>query len=442
MVETMSMDRAAADQEAQATLLLVDDEANILSALQRLFKPHGYRILTAGSGADGLEVMGRESVDLVISDMRMPEMDGAVFLGKIARRWPDTVRILLTGYADLSNTIKAINEGHIYRYISKPWEDSDLKLCVSRALEQKYLEREQRRLMELTRQQNETLKELRATLEAKVQSRTRELKDMYDMLQLAYGQLKNSYFNSIPVFANFVELGEGAAEGHGKRSAEMGRRVARALELDEVGSENVYVAGLLHDMGKLGLPDALVSKPYVSLTAEQRRHYEKHPVRGQAALMALEPLHDAALLIRHHHERYDGKGYPDQLRGDDIPIGARILAVVDDFDELQLGVLVGERMSEAEAREFLKSNRGHRYDPRVVDAFFNVLAEEQGSAAGERRVASNGLREGMVLTRDLFNDDGILLLSAGYQLSEAVIEKIRRFELEEGKGLYMHVRTD
>jgi response regulator RpfG family c-di-GMP phosphodiesterase len=129
-----------------AMLLFVDDEENILSSLKRLFRPHGYAVLTATSGERGLELLGQHPVDLVISDMRMPEMDGAQFLERVRRDWPDTVRILLTGYADISSTVAAINRGEIYRYISKPWEDNDVVLVVKQALERKMLEREKKRL--------------------------------------------------------------------------------------------------------------------------------------------------------------------------------------------------------------------------------------------------------------------------------------------------------
>ena len=117
------------------TLLCVDDEANILSALRRLFRPHGYTVLTAGGGEEGLEILAREPVDLIISDMRMPVMDGARFLGEARKRHPDTVRLLLTGYADMESTIAAINSGQIARYIAKPWNDQDVLLTVREALE-------------------------------------------------------------------------------------------------------------------------------------------------------------------------------------------------------------------------------------------------------------------------------------------------------------------
>lgn len=443
MIETDTAESSSEQTGSQSTLLLVDDEENILASLRRLFRPAGYRLLTATNGREGLQLMELEHVDMVLSDMRMPEMDGARFLEQVARRWPDTIRILLTGFADIGATIEAINKGHIYRYISKPWEDNDIRLTVRHALEQQRLENEKRRLEELTNKQNEVLKELNSGLEAKVKARTAELEQMYQMLQTAYGELRRSYVAMVPVFANFVELGEGELQGHGKRIASVARDVAVKMGFGEREVESVYFAGLLHDIGKLGIPDEIVNKPYGKLTAQERQRFEKHPAMGQAALMAVEPLLEAGRLIRHHHERYDGKGYPDRLAGDAIPLGARILAVANDFDALQLGTLLGECLSAAQARGFLQIHRNQRYDPRVVDVFCEVIRQGDYSApsADILRLFSGDLVEGMVLVQDLYNEEGILLLTAGYQLTRSVIDKIRKFEGDENKRLVIHVRA-
>ena len=129
-----------------ASLLFVDDERNILSSMKRLFRPLGYHIHLASSGAEGLEILEREDIDLIVSDMRMPEMNGAEFLERAAQQWPNAMRILLTGYSDLGSTVAAVNKGKIYRYVSKPWEDQELVLAVQHALERKNLEDEKKRL--------------------------------------------------------------------------------------------------------------------------------------------------------------------------------------------------------------------------------------------------------------------------------------------------------
>lgn len=432
----MSAIQPSAGAAPAATLLLVDDEANILSSLQRLFRPLGYRILTAGGGAEGLEILAREPVNLVISDMRMPQMDGAQFLEQAAQRWPAAVRILLTGYADLNSAVAAVNKGGIYRYLSKPWDDNDIKLTVAQALEKQRLE-------QIVQRQNEELKELNAGLEAKVRARTQELEQVLAQLKVGHEELKKSYLTSIKVFAGLIELRAGTLAGHGRRVAEQARALAHKIGMSEAETQDVLYAGLLHDIGKIGLADALLDQPYSALGAEERREVMKHPTTGQAALLAIEPLANAALLIRSHHERYDGLGYPDRLEGERIAPGARVLAVANDYDALQLGTVVEGRLSPAEAQAFLTANKGTRYDPRVVEAFLELQREGAGGAipAAELPLASDGLRPGMVLARDLVNGKGMLLLARGHQFTEAIIAKIRACERDDDRGYTIHVHA-
>lgn len=144
------------------------------------------------SAAEALQVLETQPIDLVISDMRMPQMDGAEFLKQVAERWPETLRLLLTGYSDLQSTVTAIDQGHIYRYVSKPWEDCDLKLAVQHALENKFLSEARTRLQKLTEVQNYALAELNFCLEAKVKARTSELEQMVNMLDMAHQDLKKN----------------------------------------------------------------------------------------------------------------------------------------------------------------------------------------------------------------------------------------------------------
>ncbi|BCK87879.1 putative cyclic di-GMP phosphodiesterase [Sideroxyarcus emersonii] len=416
--------------QSPMTLLFVDDETNILSSLKRLFHPCGYRIFTAASGAQGLEIMQRETVDLVISDMRMPEMNGAQFLEQVNERWPDAIRILLTGHAEIDATIDAINKGHIYRYISKPWEDNDLVLSIRHALQVKELEREKRRLEELTRRQNEELKDLNANLEEKVKARTEEVRQTMAFLEAAHEKLKQGFVTSIRVFSNLIEMREGALAGHSHRVADLSRKIARKMGLKEADIQDVFLAALLHDVGKIGLPDYLLEKPYASLTSEERHEVGKHPAKGQAALMALEQLNGAARLIRSHHERFDGMGYPDKLRGLEIPLGARIISLANEYDAAQIGMLLSKRLKQAEALLFIQEGSGGRYDPAVVDAFMNVMKE---SGKTDRPVPESALhleqlKPGMQLSRDLVSKHGDLLLSKDHQLDASLIEQIRGFE--------------
>ncbi len=443
MSETQETPASQVAAEAHETLLFVDDEANILSSLKRLFRPLGYRILTAESGAQGLEIMEREAIDLVVSDMRMPGMNGAQFLEQVNERWPETVRMLLTGYAEIGATIDAINKGHIYRYISKPWEDNDIVLAIRHALRQKQLERANRGLEELTRRQNEELKELNANLEEKVKARTEELRQTMGFLEVAHEKLKKGFITSIRVFSNLIEMREGAMAGHSRRVAELSRAIAQQMGMNEPDAQDVFLAALLHDVGKIGLPDHLLEKPFASLTTEERIEVIKHPVKGQTALMALEQLHGAAKLIRSHHERFDGLGYPDKLVGLEIPLGARIIALANEYDAVQIGTLLSKRLKQSDAVLFIQEGKGRRYDPAVVDAFMTVMGAsgETALAEAELTLHSEYVRPGMVLSRDLMSKQGELLLSKDYLLDAALIEQIRNFErLGDKLTLYVYAK--
>ncbi|MBI5007257.1 MAG: response regulator [Nitrosomonadales bacterium] len=435
------MMESQSDNGSPATLLFVDDEANVLSSLKRLFRPHGYRIFTAESGAQALEIMRHETVDLVVSDMRMPEMNGAQFLQKVNEGWPDTVRILLTGYAEIEATIDAINKGHIYRYISKPWEDNDIVLSIQHALRHKELEKANRGLEELTRKQNEELRDLNANLEQKVRARTEELRQTMGFLEVAHEKLKKGFITSIRIFANLIEMREGAMAGHSQRVAELSRAIAVQMGMSEAETQDVFLAALLHDVGKIGLPDYLLEKPYSDMNTLERVEFVKHPIKGQMALMALEQLQGAAKLIRSHHEHFDGQGYPDRLRGMEIPLGARIIALANEFDSVQDGTLTGKHLKPADAVLFIQEGSGGRYDPSVVEAFVREMkANEKTRASVQERVLhADQVKSGMVLSRDLLSNHGELLLSKEHVLDANLIGQIMGYsKIAPGLVIYVY----
>jgi response regulator RpfG family c-di-GMP phosphodiesterase len=438
----MSDTQATATSEVQITILFVDDEANILSSLKRLFRPAGYRIFTAEGGVQGLEILERESVDLVVSDMRMPEMNGAQFLEKVRERWPETVRILLTGYAEIGATIDAINKGQIYRYVSKPWDDNEIALTVRQGLQQKMLEREKLRLEELTRKQNDELKDLNAHLEEKVLARTEEVRQTMGFLETAHEKLKKSFITSVRVFSNLIEMNNPQKTGHSRRVAELARTIAQNMGMSATEVQDTFVAGLLLDIGKIGLPDRLVDRPLHGLNADERNEVLKAPAKGEMALMALEQLHGSAKLIRSHRERFDGTGYPDHLVGLAIPLGARILALAEDYDTTLMGTSFVKPLKPTEAMLFIQDGRGKRYDPMVVDTFLKELARLQAASAdpSELVLRSGQLIPGMVISRELIGHTGDMLLSKGHVLTEQIIDQIRGFERMDGHPLTVYVK--
>ena len=423
---------------ARAKILCVDDEPNILSSLRRLLRAQGYNVILADGGQAGLAVLEAESIDLVISDMRMPEMDGAQFLERVRAKWPDTIRLLLTGYADVQSILDAINRGEIYRYITKPWNDNDLLLIVRHALERKEFEREKHRLEEITHRQNDELRELNANLESKVVARTQELKSALDSLVGANEKLKNNFLTGIKIFSSLIEMRDSALAGHSRKVADLARRIANGMGLSTAESQDMFVAGLLHNIGKIAFSDDLLRMPVNTMSAENLGLYRKYPVRGEQLLMPLEDLREAAKIIRSQQERFDGEGYPDHLAGFNIPTGARILALASDYFNLQIGILLQRKLRPEEAYAIIMQNSGKRYDPLVVKAFDELLNGvapsrdhdhvRSGVVVEERTIHTVDLRPGMVIARDLITREGFLLLSADHIIDDKMIRQIRDFE--------------
>ncbi|MDI1293885.1 MAG: response regulator [Methylobacter sp.] len=359
-----------------AAILFVDDEANVLKAFRRLFHNEPYVTYFASSGAEGLEILRQNAVDLIISDMCMPEMNGAEFLTRIFMQWPETIRILLTGYADFQSTIDAVNKGRIYNYCNKPWNDEELKLLVRNALEQKRLREDRDRLSGIVLQQNKELKELNEHLEEKVEQRTEQLKKAMQHLDLANKSLKKQYIDSIRAFSRIIEMRPGIKSGQSKYIAEKALLVARELSMNTEEKKELFYAGLLIQIGKMSLPDALLAESYYSIPLIDKQRYLKHAVEGEALLKDLTQLKGASILIRHQFERYDGSGFPDHLAKQNIPLGSRILKVVADYIAYLEGSMTGEAMTVNAAISQLMAGKESHYDPDVIDAFVKVLKKD------------------------------------------------------------------
>ncbi len=413
-------------------LLLVDDEPSVLSALRRLFRPQGYQVLLANSGAEALAMLDAQPVDLVVSDMRMPEMDGASVLEAVRSRHPAAVRMLLTGYADIDSTMAAINRGEIHRYIAKPWEDADLLLVVRDALTRRDLEQQNARLQALTRTQNDELLQLNQSLEARVAARTAELGQVNAMLEAAYAELNSNFTLALTVFAGLLEMRQDGIAGHSRRVAALARRMAAQLGMNERAQQDVHIGALLHDIGKIGFPDAMLGKPVSSYAPNEVTRYRRHPLDGEAALMPLAQLHGAARIVRQHHERVDGHGYPDALAGEAISLGARIVAVASDYDGLISGGLSERKYSTEMARQSMRGGVDTRYDGRVVDALFEVLAQSNTAAMPTQEVEVRELQPGMVLAQDLLSPKGAILLVAGLAFEARVIRQLGMLVARDG----------
>nr|WP_297401174.1 HD domain-containing phosphohydrolase [uncultured Marinobacter sp.] len=447
MSDQVSQPETAAEPlPPNAQLLLVDDEENILRSLQRVLRKEPYELTTATSGDQAIGLMKKQSFDLVISDARMPGMDGPTLLATIKKKDPECIRILLTGYADIDSTVKAINDGQIYRYISKPWDDDELRLILRQALAFQQSERRRLALEKLTRKQNRELQDLNKTLEQKVRDRTEELRETADMLDLAYRELRQSYVTTTEVFSSLIDKRLPANRQPNAKVIALVKAFADYHTLDEELARNLAMAAALYNLGKLSWPDELFTAPSDMLSKDQKLEYMKYPVAGEQLLMALEPLRDTAKIIRHHQEKWNGYGIPDRLEGKDIPLGARILRLAVDFIELQFGLILERRVPRDNAIKLIKRYRDRLYDPDIADQFLEMVIEVAPDVDHEDPdvlvLDTLRLKPGMVLARNLYAASGMLLLNEGKVLTGLLIDKLAAFEKGEPDGhrytLYVH----
>lgn len=254
-----------------------------------------------------------------------------------------------------------------------------------------------------------------------------ELAAANEALNAAQAAARRGVVSSIRLYSALIELRSAALFAHGRRVAELARRLAEALQWPDAPPQDVFVAGLLHDIGHIGLSNVLLDCPVHRMTDDDLARYRKHAFAGERALLAAEGMERVATMVRSHHERHDGRGFPDGLAGKAIPAGARILALVDTFDDLQSGHLSGHGAKASDACAAI-AGFGNRFDPDVVDAFMRLMQGSPGALHKPIGMRTGQLTEGMVLANDLVSDDGIVLLRIGQCLNEELILRLRGLE--------------
>lgn len=329
-------------------VLFVDDDERFLNLCLRHFKDSEYTIFTADCADKALDILENQHVDVVVSDMCMPDVNGAELLQAVETRFPDIVRIIISGKFDLADTIEAINRGHIYNYLVKPFNDKDLKLTIYRAIiEKERKEAEARRKQES--QQN-------------AKRRAQELGSVVAKSKAAVDQAYGEVVKILSLIAG--RRASGSAVEQLVDGAVIAVDLARRAGEPEESCQQVRVAALLQDIAL----DGGLCKPTGEMTTEEKAEYRHHPDQSAALIQILSPYGEAAEIVRHHHERFDGNGFPRGLIGEEIPRGSRILSLVNAYQQLR----TGRNMNHEDAMEVLTSVKD-RYDP----ALFKLLAARE-----------------------------------------------------------------
>jgi putative nucleotidyltransferase with HDIG domain len=352
------------------TVLFVDDEPNILRAIQRILRNENMTVLTATSAEEALNLLSHTEVHAVISDQDMPGANGVELLSRVRDHHPAIIRMMLTGFTAMDVAVDAINRGEIFRLITKPWNDEELKTILRQAYDHYDLKQEIRRLNQVTRSQNFSLQDMNKSLEAKVRERTRQLDEKNH-------ELKTAYIQTIRALAEAIDAKDSYTRGHSERVAVYASRIARKMKLETPLIERVYFAGLLHDVGKIGIPDAIITKPD-RLSDEEYEEIKKHPEIGAKILEPVEFLRQIVPCVRHHHEWFDGsdRGYPERLISHSIPLPSRIILVADTAEAMTSDRPYRKGLPLNRVTSELRKFSGSQFDPVVVDAFLELLEKE------------------------------------------------------------------
>jgi len=341
-----------ADMAGPVQILVVDDEEPIRNALKKFLSQQQFEVYAAGTGDDALQQLRRHRIALMLCDIRMPGTSGVDLVPQAIEIEPELAILMLTAVNDATSAALCMQRGAM-DYLTKPIELADLGRAVQRALKR-------REMLGENRQLNQWLKE-------EVSTRTAEL-------QRERGKLERLSIATLEALVNALEAKDPYMRGHSARVADLSATIAHQLGLAEEDLEHVRVAGRLHDIGKIGTRESVLNKQG-ALTPDEFEHVKQHVVIGSQILAPLSHLGDIIPAVRHHHERWDGTGYPDGLRGEEIPIGARIIGAAEVFDALSTSRAYQEKMSPENAVERIADLSGTVLDPQVVEAVSAVVAK-------------------------------------------------------------------
>lgn len=400
-------------------IVLVDDEPSVLSSLRRQLRRDDWIIEVFTDPDAAIESIRAERPDLVISDQRMPKKNGTQFLSEVYKLSPSTERFLLTGYSDIEATIGAINEGRVSRMLSKPWNESVLVEAISESIAKSKLAEENQRLTELIKIQNSELQNLNQSLEQKVILRTHEI-------QTLNSRLEKSFLESLKLIGSVSEMSRPQLAGHSRRVALLAGEIARTLGLDSKQCFAVQSAAYLHDIGRIGLGKD-----------DERLHCE----RSAVIISGIQELKESIPIILAHHEKWDGSGYPNGLKGDQIPIGARILSAADHYDKLVHRSQNFEPSARTHAIDRMSNQLFGAFDPAVLNALNQVDTHLRGLKDENSEVAISiyELRDGMILSRALRSSSGTLALGADFKVDRILLERLWKRHLSDPFTESIHI---
>jgi response regulator RpfG family c-di-GMP phosphodiesterase len=395
-------------------ILVVDDEEIVLAALHETLRQAGFNAVTTSEPLVALEELKKREFSVIISDQRMPGLSGLELLAQASKLKPNTTRILITAVLSLDTVIEAINQGEIYRFIVKPWLREEFLATVQNGIQRYELICQNTRLQEATRAMNEQLVQLNRSLEEQVRLVAEQNQQLGDMNRA----LEGNFLRSLELCVHTMQTFDPSLGNQARRVTQLCQAMAEVLRLPPEDQRLLESAARLHDIGLVGVSRHLIRRwqdDVEELGPAEQTLIEQHPILGQELAAFGSGLDKVGEIIRAHHERVDGAGYPDRLRGDAIPWLARLLAVAVAYASSPLPA--------ADALERVKMDSGSAFDPEAVRALLRALPLTP-TPRKEMEITLADLRPGMVLARGIYTSTGLLLMPEDQPLTPAYVAKI------------------
>lgn len=395
-------------------VLIVDDEEIVLVGLRESLAREGYEVVTASNALSGLEALKTGPFAVILSDQQMPWMTGLEFLAQVREMQPHASRILITAVLSLETVVEAINKGEIYRFVIKPWLREELLATVRNAAQRYELLCRHSELQAAALSVNQRLTELNQRLQDQMQ----RIADQNQQLQTLNEALHTNLQHTVQLCVQVMETFHPTLGSQARRVYEICKLMADSLDLPEAERHCLEVSAWLHDVGLIGVPRDVIRRWQQepnTLSEAERVLIEQHPILGQELVQFVHHLEDVGPVVRAHHERYDGTGYPDRKSGENTPWLSRLLAVAVSFAELSAAT--------RDAVELIKMASGAAFDPEAVRVFLRVLPKSS-IPRKQREVLLSELRPGMVLAKGIYTANGLLLIPEGQPLSAPSIDKL------------------
>lgn len=410
---------------------IVCERKSAVESLEKALADNGLPSQVYESEDDALQALKNTTFQVIIYRKSISPNEQYEFLRRAKAAAPRSVNILLTEDANLDTALKVVNEGLAEKIITEPWKEQALKEVIDSAIKKHWDKTRRNQKKSNTVLANKNVDKWDKLLRKNIKARTRSIFQKKLRLQNLNRELQNNIFETIKALFSFLERKNRWIGNHSKMVAALSYELASELNLPSTIKQTIETAALLHDIGKIGIPDKIVSKSKHLLTKLQLQEIAQHPLVGQEIISPIISLSEVGLIIRHHHENYEGSGFPDGLKGEQIPLGARIIAVTDTFTNLIQKDFQRASNPTEKAKRTMTSKSGILFDEELTGLFLDIIEKKTKKpprAKREKMVPIQNLITGMMISRDIITTRGTLVLRKGQVLSEKHLNYLREFD--------------